>query len=83
MRREGYYYVDKTRFIKKLEREGNFVFFLRPRRFGKSLFVNMLQVYYDVNCADEFDALFGGLDIGKEPTKNHNKYLVLKFNSVL
>lgn len=80
MRREGYYYVDKTRFIPMLEREGNFVFFLRPRRFGKSLMLNVLQAYYDVNYADEFDVLFRGLDVYKNPTKLHNQYLVLKFN---
>ncbi len=80
MRRDGYYYVDKTRFIPMLEREGNFVFFLRPRRFGKSLMLNVLHAYYDINYADEFDTLFGGLDIYKNPTPNHNKYLILKFN---
>lgn len=80
MRREGYYYVDKTRFIRSLEREGNFVFFLRPRRFGKSLMLNMLQTYYDVDYADEFDVLFKGLDIYDSPTPKHNKYLILKFN---
>lgn len=80
IRYKGYYYVDKTRFIRKLEREGNFVFFLRPRRFGKSLMLNVLQAYYDVSYADEFEALFGGLDAGNNPTKEHNQYLVLKFN---
>ena len=80
MRRQGYYYVDKTRFIPKLEREGNFVFFLRPRRFGKSLMLNVLHAYYDINYADEYDTLFGGLDVYKNPTPNHNKYLILKFN---
>ena len=80
MRREEYYYVDKTRFIRDLEREGNFVIFLRPRRFGKSLMTNVLHAYYDVNYADEFDVLFGDLDIGKNPTPKHNQYLILKFN---
>lgn len=80
IRREGYYYVDKTRFIAPLEEEGNFVFFLRPRRFGKSLMLNVIQAYYDVNYADQFEELFGGLDAGKNPTEKHNTYLVLKFN---
>ena len=80
IRRKGYYYVDKTRYIPMLEREGNFVFFLRPRRFGKSLMLNMLYVYYDINYADEFDTLFAGLDIYNNPTPEHNKYLILKFN---
>jgi len=80
MRRKGYYYVDKTRFIPMLEREGNFVFFLRPRRFGKSLMANVIQAYYDVNYADEFEELFEGLDVAKHPTPEHNQYLILKFN---
>ena len=80
MRRKGYYYVDKTRFIPMLEREGNFVLFLRPRRFGKSLMLNLLQAYYDVNYAGEFDALFRGLDVYNNSTPEHNQYLVLKFN---
>jgi len=80
MRRKAYYYVDKTRFISKLEDEGNFIFFLRPRRFGKSLMLNVIQAYYDVDYADEFDVLFGGLDAGKNPTEEHSRYLILKFN---
>ena len=80
IRREGYYYVDKTRFIRQLEREGIFVFFLRPRRFGKSLMLAVLQAYYDVKYRDQFDILFGGLDIYRNPTSKHNTYLVLKFN---
>ncbi len=80
MRRKEYYYVDKTRFIRKLEDEGNFVFFLRPRRFGKSLMLNVIQAYYDINYASEFDELFDGLDAGKNPTEEHSKYLILKFN---
>ena len=80
MRRKGYYYVDKTRFIPMLEREGNFVFFLRPRRFGKSLMLNVLQAYYDVNYAKEFDELFMGLEVYEHPTPEHSQYLILKFN---
>ena len=80
IRRDGYYYVDKTRFIEQMEREGIFVFFLRPRRFGKSLFLAMLQTYYDVKYKDQFDELFQGLDIYAHPTPRHNQYLILKFN---
>ena len=80
IRREGYYYVDKTRFIEQLEDEGIFVFFLRPRRFGKSLMLAVLQAYYDVRYRDQFDELFGGLDIYRNPTPKHNTYLVMKFN---
>ena len=73
------YFVDKTQFIDKLERIQNPVF-LRPRRFGKSLFCSMLQYYYDLKEADRFDELFGHTWIGKNPTDDHNNYLVLKFD---
>lgn len=73
------YFVDKTQFIDKLERVQNPVF-LRPRRFGKSLFCSMLQYYYDLKEADRFDELFGHTWIGKNPTDDHNNYLVLKFD---
>ncbi len=56
------------------------MFFLRPRRFGKSLMLNVLQAYYDVNYAGEFDVLFKGLDVYEKPTPHHNQYLILKFN---
>lgn len=78
VRLENYYYVDKTAYLRSLE-EYNYILFLRPRRFGKSLFVNMLKAYYDVNYADKFDALFGDLAIGKEPTHLRNSYLMLSF----
>ena len=80
IRRDDYYYVDKTSFIPLIERSDRFFFFIRPRRFGKSLTLNMLQHYYDVNAKDKFDALFGDLYIGKHPTKDRNSYLVLKLN---
>lgn len=79
VRCEEYYYVDKTIYLRKLE-EFNYILFLRPRRFGKSLFVNMLKTYYDINRADRFEELFGDLEIGKNPTPSHNKYLMLSFN---
>ena len=66
-------------FIPALE-EYSFQMFLRPRRFGKSLMLNMLGAYYDVAMKDDFDMLFGDLYIGKNPTENRNKYLILKFN---
>lgn len=80
IRRDDYYYVDKTSFIPLIERSDRFFFFIRPRRFGKSLTLNMLQHYYDVNAKYKFDALFGDLYIGKHPTKDRNSYLVLKLN---
>ena len=79
IRKENKYYVDKTMFIPMLE-EYNYQMFLRPRRFGKSLMLNMLAAYYDVAMKDDFDMLFGDLYIGKNPTENRNKYLILKFN---
>lgn len=77
---EDYYYVDKTMYIEKLEKEASFLFLIRPRRFGKSLFLNMLYCYYDVNFADHFNELFGNQYIGKHPTSEQGQYLVLYFN---
>ena len=57
IRRDDYYYVDKTAFIPLIERSDRFFFFMRPRRFGKSLTLNMLQHYYDIAAKDKFDAL--------------------------
>ena len=78
--REDYYYVDKTRFIEALERQPPYLFLIRPRRFGKSLFLAMLEAYYSIDYADRFEELFGKLYIGQHPTKWHNRYMVLRFN---
>ena len=78
--REDYYYVDKTRFIEALERQPPYLFLIRPRRFGKSLFLAMLEAYYSIDYADRFEELFGKLYIGQHPTKWHNQYMVLRFN---
>ncbi|MDR2086608.1 MAG: AAA family ATPase, partial [Dysgonamonadaceae bacterium] len=78
---DGYAYVDKTHFIELLEQENNkFLFFTRPRKFGKSLFFTMLYHYYDICSADKFDTLFGDLYIGKHPTPKHNSYVVIEFD---
>ena len=77
IRTEGWYYVDKTEYLAKLEERDSFVFFVRPRRFGKSLFVDMLRLYYDRNEKANFEKLFGGLWLGEHPTANRNRYLVL------
>ena len=79
MRTKGAYYVDRTAYIRELENT-QYVMFLRPRRFGKSLLLSMLQCYYDVHYADRFDELFGGLAIHDNPTPEHGKYLILDFN---
>lgn len=79
--REGYLYVDKTRFIRVLEENQEpFVFFLRPRRFGKSLFVSLLSNYYDRLQKDQFNEFFTGTDIWKEPTPKQGSYYVLNFD---
>ncbi len=80
IRKEDKYYVDKTGYISKLEVAGNYLMFLRPRRFGKSLFLSMLSAYYDVWYRDQFDELFSGLSIYDEPTPKRNSYLVMKLN---
>ena len=73
------YLVDNTAYIRALEDVETPVF-LRPKRFGKSLWCSMLGYYYDVNCKDRFDELFGWTDIGKDPTPLANSFLVLKFD---
>ena len=80
IREDNYYYVDKTRFIEKIENSNRYFFFIRPRRFGKSLTISMLHHYYDINAADKFERLYGNLYIGKNPTSNRNKYLVMNLN---
>jgi hypothetical protein len=77
---EEYFYVDRTDRIPLIERAGNQLLFLRPRRFGKSLLLSMLENYYDVGRADEFGAIFGRLAIGQNPTPTHNQYFVLKWD---
>ncbi len=75
--REGYYYVDKTMFIPRLEMASSYLFLVRPRRFGKSLLLSMLKCYYDINLKDRFDEYFGQLWIGSHPTPYRNRYAVL------
>ena len=81
LREQGYLYVDKTPYIEKLENlNSKYIFFIRPRRFGKSLFLSTLEHYYDVNAEEDFQKLFGDLYIGKNPTPLKNTYLILKLN---
>ncbi len=72
-------YVDKTRFLRRLERE-DYVFLIRPRRFGKSLWVSILENYYDRWWRHEFDAVFARTDIGRDPTEERHRYVVLRFD---
>ena len=74
------YYVDKTPFIEEIEDSNMYFFFLRPRRFGKSLTISMLENYYDINKKDKFDEIFGKLYIGENPTPEHNSYLIIHLN---
>jgi hypothetical protein len=76
----NYYYVDKTRYIRDIEKKGRYLFFIRPRRFGKSLFLGILEAYYDISLKDRFDFFFNGTEIHQKPTKERNNYMVLKLN---
>ena len=74
---QNQYYVDKTMFIPELEKQPSNLFFIRPRRFGKSIFLSMLYSYYDCSQSDDFQKLFGNLWIGQHPTPLQGKYQVL------
>ena len=77
---DNYFYQDRTQFIEKLEAwDSNYPVFLRPRRFGKSLFISMLHHYYGLEHKAKFPALFGKTYIGQNPTESANNYMVLRF----
>ena len=81
IKENDYYYIDKTMYIEKLENLAEpYIMFLRPRKFGKTLFTSTLENYYDVRKADKFEKLYGNTYIGKNPTKLKNSYHILKFN---
>ena len=76
-----YYYIDKTMYIEKLENLAEpYIMFLRPRKFGKTLFTSTLENYYDIQKEEKFEKLYGETYIGKNPTKLKNNYYILKFN---
>ncbi|VFN00214.1 MAG: PD-(D/E)XK nuclease superfamily protein [Candidatus Kentron sp. G] len=77
---QGYFYADRTDRIASLERAGDHLLFLRPRRFGKSLVLSILENYYDVAKTGEFERLFGHLKIGQAPTPKHNQYFVMRWD---
>ena len=77
IRNENLYFVDKTMFFEKMERAGHFLFLVRPRRFGKSLFLDMLETYYDINEKDNFQELFKGLYVADHPTPEQGEFQVL------
>ncbi len=80
IRRDNLYYIDKTMYLPLLEETSNYLFLIRPRRFGKSVFVSMMQAYYDMAKADRFDDLFGGLWIQQHPTPLKNAFQVIYFD---
>jgi hypothetical protein len=77
---QNYYYVDKTHFIPQIEEIANYLFLIRPRRFGKSVFLTMMRAYYDISQKDRFEERFGNLWIGKHPTPLQGIYQVLYFD---
>ena len=78
--KEDCYYVDKTPFIEQIEESNMYFLFIRPRRFGKTLTLSMLENYYDINKKDKFEKIFGKLYIGQNPTPEHNTYLIIRLN---
>ena len=77
----NYYYIDKTMYIEKLENLPEpYIMFLRPRKFGKTLFTSTIENYYDIKKEEKFQELFGETYIGKNPTKLKNSYYILRFN---
>ena len=81
---QNLYYVDKTMYLAELENQPRTLIFIRPRRFGKSLFISMMRAYYDKSKAKDFDTLFGSLWIGSHPTplRNHYQVLYLDFSRI-
>ena len=77
---EEYFYIDRMDRLPLLEEAGSTLLFLRPRRYGKSLLLSLLENYYDVAKAADFDRLFGKLAIGRNPTPLHNRYLVMRWD---
>ncbi|CAN2043962.1 AAA-ATPase-like domain-containing protein [Candidatus Magnetomoraceae bacterium gMMP-1] len=78
--KDDYFYCDRTDRITDLEKQGKFLLFLRPRRFGKSLLLSMLKNYYDLARKNEFDKIFGKLKIAKNFTALHSKYFILHWD---
>ena len=80
IRLENYYYVDKTAWIPKFEQVSSFLFFCRPRRFGKTLMLSLLESYYDCKQTGDWDRLFGGLWIHEHPTENRGRFQVMRLD---
>jgi hypothetical protein len=81
IRNDNYLYIDRTPYLRTLEQMNiTRALFIRPRRFGKSLWLNAMTQYYDINKKDQFEQLFGDLNIGNNPTLDHNQYVVMNWN---
>ena len=80
VRKEGKYFVDKTKYIPVMEETDNFLFLIRPRRFGKSVFLSMLRAYYDINEKDKFQEEFAGLWIADHPTEWRGQFQMMYFD---
>lgn len=80
MRNGNFYFVDKTMYLPLIEEMPSYLFLIRPRRFGKSLFLSMMHTYYDILQKDNFDKYFGDLWIGSHPTEQRNSFQVLFFD---
>jgi len=80
IKEKNYYFVDKSGYLREIEKNKSYLFFIRPRRFGKTLFLSMMETYYDVNKKDQFEFYFKNTAIFENPTKERNSYLVLKFD---
>lgn len=80
LQEQDYYYVDKTMYLEKLENVGRTLVYLRPKRFGKTLFCSMMYYYYDINSLSLFDSLFKSTYVYNNPTPNKNNYYVLKLD---
>ena len=78
LRASNFYYIDKTKHLPIVEQSGRFLFFIRPRRMGKSLWMSMMEHYYDINYKDEFKKIFGGTWIYDHPTDEQGNYLDIK-----
>ncbi|MGD2091202.1 MAG: AAA family ATPase [Candidatus Aminicenantes bacterium] len=80
IRRDNHYYVDKTPYLKTIKEAGQYLFFIRPRRFGKTLFLTLMEAYFDIFYRERFQELFKGTWIYENPTDERGKYLVLTLN---
>ncbi|MCP4155596.1 MAG: AAA family ATPase, partial [bacterium] len=80
IRNENFYYVDKTQYLPKIEKAGKYLFFIRPRRIGKSLFLAVMEGYYGIQYKDRFDEYFKGTYIHENHTPERGDYLIFKLN---